>query len=69
MPRKTKHMELTDKIRMRLKENGLRFYEVADELEVAENTLRRWLRCGCDEDHYTRVMSAIDAMVSGGGPR
>lgn len=69
MPRKTKYMELTDKIRQRVKENGLRYYEVADELEIAEITFHRWIRCGCDEDHYIRVMSAIDALVSGSGSR
>lgn len=69
MPKKTKSMELTNRIKQRQKDEDLYNYQVADAVGVTELTLRRWLRCGCDEDHYNRIMTALDDLASGGGPR
>lgn len=52
-------------IRMKIKQNRLRHYEVAREIGISEATFCRWLREEMNKDKKELVSSAIDKLLQG----
>jgi len=53
-------------IRAYVAEHRIKYYELADALEVSYNTLNRWLRCGLTEDRFLKIQDAIVDMEGDG---
>lgn len=52
-------------IRMKIKQNRLCHYEVAQKIGISEATFCRWLREELSEERKKLVLSAVDKLVRG----
>lgn len=52
-------------IRLQIKQNRLRNYEIAKVLNISEFTFSRWLREELNEERKKLVLSAIDKLIRG----
>lgn len=52
-------------LRMMIKQNRLRHYEVAEEIGISEFTFCKWLREELPEEKKKIVIAAIDRIVRG----
>lgn len=52
-------------IRLQIKQNRLRNYEIAKVLNISEFTFSRWLREELNEERKKLVLSAIDKLIGG----
>lgn len=50
------------KIVKRLKESGIPYWEIAEALEMHENTISKWMRRPTDEQ-TEQIMGAIDSII------
>ena len=50
-------------IRLQIKQNRLRNYEIAKVLNISEFTFSRWLREELNEERKKLVLSAIDKLI------
>lgn len=55
-----KNREIRDKVSA----NGMRLWELADELGIADTTLSRWLRHELPEDRKRLIVETIDKLVA-----
>lgn len=68
MPRRSKGETLTDLVRVQLVRRRIKYYELADAMQVSYNTLNRWMRRGLTDEEYTRARRAMRE-IEGGPPR
>lgn len=59
MPKKSKGATLTDLVRVQLVRRRIKYYELADAMQVSYNTLNRWMRRGLTDEEYTRARQAM----------
>ncbi len=52
-------------VRLKIKQNRLRHYEVARALGITEYTFCKWLREEMNEERKSLVLSAIDKLIRG----
>lgn len=52
-------------IRLQIKQNRLRNYEIAKVLNISEFTFSRWLREELNEERKKLFLSAIDKLIRG----
>lgn len=52
-------------IRQAIIESGLKYWQVADALNVADSTFTKWLRKELDPDKKAIVMDAIEKLRTG----
>ncbi len=51
-------------IRLKIKDNRLRHYEIASELGISEYTFCKWIREELTSERKEQILSAIDRLVS-----
>ena len=46
-------------IRSLLKMKGIPFWKIAEQIGISEPTMTRWMRTPLSNDHYNKIMEAI----------
>lgn len=50
-------------VRKRVKDSGVRYWEIAEHMNISAETLCRWLRREFDEERKQSVLKAIDEIL------
>lgn len=63
VPEEVKNMT-TEEIRKAVLDNGMKFWELADALNVTDGTLSKWLRHELTPEKKAKIISAIESYQS-----
>lgn len=58
-------MERNSEIRKILKDNHLYVYQLAEAAGISEPTIIRWFRTPLNDEHYNRLMQALEELKEG----
>lgn len=58
-------MERNERIKKMLKKKRIYLYELAATMGISESTLIRWMRVPLTDEHFNRLMAALQTMKGG----